>query len=319
MQRAPESSGRNSWEKRAFVIRWYFQAKIHRFGVSISINALLLCCCSADPLKLLSIADPAQTPPVSGNGSSVAPVLSGDGRYVLFASTAKNLVVRSNGASISGTFPTRFNVFRRDRTDNTTILISVNNSGEGGNGDSMPTGISDDGRFALFESTASDLVAGDTNQAADIFVRDVSSNQTILVSRSTNGGLANADSRSSVITPDGRFVAFVSAANNLVVGDTNRIPDIFVRDLQSNTTALVSVGAMAPLGSTVVTESPLITSDGRYIAFYSSASNLVAGVKALPNIYVRDLVNQSTIWASIGASNLLFLKLSTIIENRTLR
>jgi Tol biopolymer transport system component len=273
------------------------------------LNALLTVSCPAAQLKLLSVPDTNQTLPAGGNGSSVAPVLSSDGRYVLFASTAKDLVLKSNGVALSGNFPARFNVFRRDRSDNTTILVSVNIAGDGGNGDSMPAGISDDGRFALFESRASDLVNGDTNQAADIFVRDLSSNQTILVSSSTNAGFANGDSRSSVITPDGRFVAFVSAANNLVTGDTNHIVDVFVRDLQSNTTEIVSVGALVPFGSTAVSESPLITSDGRYVAFYSSASNLVAGVKRLPNIYVRDLASETTIWASSGASNWLFLTL----------
>src|SRR5882672_3198770 len=128
------------------------------------LNAGLVACSGAS-LQSVSVIDSAQMPPAVGSGDSVAPLLSADGRYVLFASTAKNLVVNSNGNALPGIFPARLNVFRRDRTNNTTSLVSVNlNGNDGGNGDSLPAGISADGRFALFESSASDLVAGDTNQ-----------------------------------------------------------------------------------------------------------------------------------------------------------
>ena len=138
----------------------------------------------------------------------------------------------------------RLNVFLRDRASNTTTLVSVNLTGTGGgNGDSLPFGISTNGQFALFESAASDLVANDTNNAQDIFVRDLVNGTTTLVSVNTSGSSGNGESRDPVMTPDGRYVAFASAANDLVAGDNNGIPDIFVRDLQSNTTTLVSVGA----------------------------------------------------------------------------
>ncbi len=132
-------------------------------------------------------------------------------------------------------------------------------------------GISTNGRFVLFESDATNLVANDTNNAQDIFVRDLVNGTTTLVSVNTNGWSGSGESRDPAMTPDGRYVAFISAANDLVPGDTNGIPDIFVRDLQSNTTTLVSVGATStssifPTGSS---EMPEITPDGRYIAFYS--------------------------------------------------
>jgi Tol biopolymer transport system component len=77
------------------------------------------------------------------------------------------------------------------------------------------------------------LVPGDTNGVADIFVRDLVTGATFLVSTNSSGGSANGVSRGSMMTPDGRYVAFVSAATNLVAGDSNRIPDVFVRDLQA--------------------------------------------------------------------------------------
>lgn len=107
--------------------------------------------------------------------------------------------------------PCRFNVYLRDRLNQTTTLVSVNLSGTGGgNGDSFPTGLSTNGQFALFESNASDLVANDPNGVTDIFVRDVVNGTTTLVSVGTNGGVASGASRGSAMTPDGGFVAFTA-------------------------------------------------------------------------------------------------------------
>lgn len=253
----------------------------------------------------VSLRDSSLAPPAGGNGDSMGPILSADGRYVLFASTANNLLLTSNNAPIPPSFPARLNVFLRDRTNGTTKLISVNLTGvAGGNGDSFPAAISTNGQFALFESRASDLVPGDTNSATDLFLRDLINETTTLVSVSTNGGLGNGDCRSSVMTPDGRFVAFVSAANNLVPDDTNNIPDVFVRDLQTGVTTLVSEGAMARqiiARPSNASELPVITPDGRYVAFYTTATNLVPAATNASDIFIRDLVNGSTTWVSEGA------------------
>ena len=216
---------------------------------------------SAGPLQLVSTLDPAQGPPSGGGGDSATPIISPDGRFVLFASTANNLVlVGTNPLPVL--IPPPLNVFLRDRVTGTTRLVSVNAAGTGGgNGDSLPAGISTNGQFALFESSASDLVPGDTNNATDIFVRDLVNGATLLVSAGTNGASANGVSRSPVMTPDGRYVAFVSAANNLVPGDTNGIADVFVRDLQAGATRLVSAGASLnkSFGSATSSEAPEIT------------------------------------------------------------
>jgi Tol biopolymer transport system component len=195
------------------------------------------------------------------------------------------------------------NVFLRDRTNHTTTLVSANLNGTGGgNGDSIPTGLSTNGLFACFESRASDLTVGDTNGVADIFVRDVINKATLLVSAATNGGVGNGVCRRSVMTPDGRYVAFVSAANSLVPDDTNNMPDVFVRDLVAGTTTLTSVGARSTNAVALSSsESPEITPDGRYVAFYSSATNLVPEATLGGEIYVRDLVAGVTIWASTNS------------------
>jgi Tol biopolymer transport system component len=270
-------------------------------------------CLLAFIFAALSVCRAAAAQPVSvagvqsklgGSGDSGLAIISQNGRYVLFGSTANNLTPTNNNDSV---LPCCFNVFLRDMLSNTTTLVSANIAGTGGgNGDSFPTGISTNGQFALFESGASDLIANDTNNASDIFVRDLVNGTTTLVSVSTTGGSANGVSRGSVITPDGRYVAFTSAATNLVSADTNNIADVFVRDLSLGTTTLVSVGARtnaSPPSANIATssESPEITPDGRYVVFYSTATNLVSGVKTAGEIYVRDLIAGNAIWASTNA------------------
>src|SRR5690242_10910514 len=109
---------------------------------------------------LLSAPERGRAPSASAGGDSWSPIMSPDGRYILFASTANNLALMTNGSPIPATAPVHQNVFLRDRQNGTTVLVSVNLSGvAGGNGDSLPTDLSTNGQYALFESSASDLVA----------------------------------------------------------------------------------------------------------------------------------------------------------------
>jgi hypothetical protein len=258
------------------------------------------------PFQLVSQRGAGEAP-AGGSGDSWGAIISPDGRYVLFASTANNLVLTTNGTALPIHGVPRLNVFLRDRTNNTTTLVSVNQAGTGGgNGDSIPTAFSSNGQFVCFESGASNLIPDDTNGVTDVFVRDLLSNTTFLVSAATNGGVGNGVCRGSVMTPDGHYVAFVSAANSLVPNDTNNIPDVFVRVLQSGVTTLVSVGARStnslPLSSS---ESPEITPDGHYVAFYSSATNLSAGANHGGEVYVRDMVAGTTICVSTNSHTIL--------------
>jgi Tol biopolymer transport system component len=244
-------------------------------------------------------ANPALGSPNTGGGDSITPIISPDGRYVLFASTANNLVANGTNGPFASRTPPRLNLFIRDRTNETTTLVTVNQTGTGGgDGDSFPRELSTNGQFALFESGADNLVADDNNNAVDVFVRDLVHGRSRLVSTNLSGGSANALSRDSVMTPDGRYVAFSSLASNLVAGDTNGIADIFVTDLQTGLTTLASPGSTGP-GSC---DSPEITPDGHYVAFSSTATNLVAGAPTLPGIYVRDLIGLTTILASTNSN-----------------
>jgi Tol biopolymer transport system component len=271
-------------------------------ALSLQINA------RAQPLRLVSARDTSQALPSGGNGDSLGPILSPDGRYVLFASAANNLMLNSNSNPIATGMLPVFNVYLRDRTNGTTRLASINLAGDGGgNGNSSPAALSADGRYALFESLAGDLAAGTTNGLAQVFVRDLEAQATLLVSVDTNGAAANAACRGSTMTPDGRYVAFVSGASNLVAADTNGIPDVFVRDLQSGVTTLASVGAKATNANTIFigSEAPAISDNGRYVVFFSIATNLVPGVGNGGEIYLRDTVAQTTAWVSGGARSLL--------------
>lgn len=260
-------------------------------------------------LQLVSARDNSIGAPAGGNGDSYLSVVTPDGRYVLFTSTADNLVLTNNDGPVPLDPLRPLNVYRRDRANGRTTLVSVNPDGNGGNGNSFPTGISSDGRYAVFESSASDLVSGDANNTYDVFVRDIVNGTTALVSVGTNGMSGDGRSGSAIITPDGRYVAFVSAADNLVANDTNGIPDVFVRDLQTGTTVLASVGAVSANLTNIdlinASESPAMTPDGRYVAFESTATNLTADTESPGGIYVRDLVGGTTVCVSTNAQSLL--------------
>src|SRR6476620_1515536 len=139
-------------------------------GVMVS---LLKTTVQAASLQTVSEMQPALISS-GGGGDSVAPILSADGRFVLFASTANNLATNINGLPFTGSIPTKINVFLRDRNTKQTTLVTINAAGDGGgNGDSNPIEISADNRYALFESSAGNLVVGDVNKVNDIFVRNL--------------------------------------------------------------------------------------------------------------------------------------------------
>lgn len=161
----------------------------------------------------------------NGNSWSYSSALSGDGRFVVFSSTASNLVSNdSNG---------NWDVFVRDRQTGQTSRVSVASDGLQGNGSFQPSQsvISADGRYVVFSSYANNLVSDDTNNTQDIFVHDRQMSQTNRVSVGTDGTQANNISDWPTISSDGRYVAFSSSGSNLVNGDTNGYPDVFVRDL----------------------------------------------------------------------------------------
>jgi Tol biopolymer transport system component len=207
--------------------------------------------------------------------------LSADGRFVAFDSLATNLVAGDGNSAED--------VFVHDRQGGTTELVSVAAFGGGGtSGSGTFFQISADGRFVAFDSGAWNLVVGDTNGAWDVFVRDRQLGTTERVSVDSGGAQGNSGSSYPSISSDGRFVAFMSDASNLVTGDTNGRWDIFVRDLQSGTTERVSVASGGPQGNNYSLV-PSLSADGHFVAFSSAASNLVAGdTGGFTDVFVRD-------------------------------
>jgi Tol biopolymer transport system component len=212
------------------------------------------------------------------NGGSFEPAISPTGRYIAFASDASDLVPGDGNHS--------FDVFVRDMVAGTTTRVSVDTTGGDSDGASVTPAISADGRYIAFGSSASDLVQED-HGATDMFVRDTVADTTTRVTVDTAGGDPDRFSYDPTISADGRYVAFRSFASDLVPGDGNDGPDIFVRDLVADTTTRVSVDTAGgdPNGGSY---EAAISADGRYIAFESGASDLVPGDgDGLHDVFVR--------------------------------
>ncbi len=244
----------------------------------------------ANTIKRVSIT-PAGA---QANGDSTYPAISADGRYVAFQSAATNLIGGdSNGAE---------DIFVHDTQTAAVTRVSVDSSGKQANQPSLDPAISADGRYVAFRSMASNLVNGDTNNRWDIFAHDRQTGATTRVSVATGGTQANGDSNALAISGDGRYVAFDSAASNLVTGDTNNWEDVFVHDRQTGKTERVSVGASG-VQATSWSNNPAVSGDGRYVAFDSNASNLVAGDNNYSkDIFMRDRQTGQTFRVSVDSN-----------------
>jgi len=206
------------------------------------------------------------------NGDSTQPSLSETGTYVAFRSAASNLVAGdSNGVEdIFYRTPGSQNVLPA------IIRASVSSAEVQANGSSANPVFAGNSQLIAFESLASNLVAGDTNDVRDIFVRDRVNGTTTRVSVATGGGQANGSSSNPAISFDGRYVAFTSTATNLVAGDTNSASDIFLHDRDLGTTRRISVSTSGTQ-SNGNSNRPSMSSDGTKIVFDSVATNLISG------------------------------------------
>jgi Tol biopolymer transport system component len=225
------------------------------------------------------------------NGESYVTSVSSDGRYVAFGSEASNLV--------EGDTNGHRDAFVRDLRTGETQRVSVGSDGTEANDTTGGPAMSGDGRTVAFVSRASNLVEGDTNGFADVFVHDRLSGETWRVNVRRNGEQANGDSYAVSISASGRFVAFDSDAANLVgPGDPGQATDIFVHDLEAGTTRRVTVDVN---GSYSSGWNPVISADGRSVAFTSGATDLV---RHDPNryydVFVRDLDARKTRLVSAG-------------------
>ena len=226
----------------------------------------------------------------AGNRDSFADAISANGRVVLFSSQATDLV--------SGDTNGRYDVFVRQA--GVTQRVSVTTGGAQAKptqnpwGGSIAGGMSADGRLVVYRSDAPNLVPHDTNRAEDIFLYDRGSGVTTRVSVDSRGRQANGASGDPAISADGRYVAFTSNASNLVRGDTNRLADVFVRDLHTGRTSRVSVTARGVQARCTLayceSTEPVLSANGRFVAFQSSATNLVPhDTNRLSDVFVHDL------------------------------
>ena len=242
------------------------------------------------------------------NGTSSPGRFSPDGQFVSFDSAASNFVADDTNARTDAflhKLPTE------EQPNGATIRVSVPDdaykrdnpeiAGES-NGNSWPRSISADNDRVVFYSAASNLVPGDTNGVTDVFVRELSTGRTIRVSVASDGAQANGGCGAGLISADGRYVAFESDATNLVPGDTNALSDVFVHDMITGKTTRVNV-ACDGTQANKVSHLGSISADGRFVAFYSDATNLVPNLprKGFSNVFVRDCWRGTTTLVSVAA------------------
>ena len=217
-----------------------------------------------------------------GTSASYFARMSPDARFVVFDSYAPFDPTDTNN---------KMDVYIRDRQAETTSLLTPGYTGGAGNDASYYPTVSTDGTKVTFYSWASNLVPGDTNAKPDVFVRDRVANTTARISLNTVGNQANDGSWYPSISADGRYVAYYSAATDLIAGDTNGVQDVFVRNLSTSTNERVSLtkdNAQAN-GSSSTFSSGVISGDGRFVAFQSSANNIVANdTNGWSDVFERD-------------------------------
>jgi outer membrane protein assembly factor BamB len=237
----------------------------------------------------------------SGNNPSGDPVISADGAVVAFRSYASNLHALDTN--------TTWDIFARNLTTGTTHLVSLNKdgSGSGNNSSGIPV-ISADGAVVAFNSYASNLHALDTNTIGDIFARNLTTGTTHLVSLNKDGtGSGNSSSDSPVISADGAVVAFRSYASNLVDADWNGYDDVVIHAIAGGTATPASrtastLQSMTAAGSSTVGRGA-VSADGRYVAFVSTAPNLVSGLEIVSganNVYRFDRQTGEVALASLN-------------------
>lgn len=240
--------------------------------------------------ELISVTEDTSPTENTSTDSSV----SADGRYVAFSSNASNLV--------TGDTNDDSDIFLRDRTTGITTRISVSSEGTQAIGDSYDPSISYDGKVIAFQSLAENLVDNDDNNVTDIFVHYMQTGDTIRVSVDSVETQANGSSTAPSLSGNGQIVAFLSAANNLVSGDSGGFNDIFIHNLNSHETKMVSLasnGDQANGHSLGLS----ISSNGNYIAFASDAINLATGDdNGKQDIFVHNVVSGETIRVSVSSS-----------------
>ncbi|MHB8523127.1 MAG: TolB family protein [Limisphaerales bacterium] len=234
------------------------------------------------------------------------PSFSADGSLVAFESLDDRIATNDLNQA--------YDVFVFDLTNHATAVVSVRDpmmpvSTANGSSSVAANSLSADGRFAGFVSDASNLAANDTNGLEDVFVCDRLRGTNVLVSVNTNGVSGNGFSSSPIVSADGRFVAFLSTATDLAPNDTDNLPDVYLRDVKSGTTTLISVNLAGTAGGVDALWSSLplcaVSADGRFVAFASYALGITPDPSgSSDNLFVRDVWNGTTVRVPPGTSPL---------------
>ena len=205
---------------------------------------------------------------------------SGDNRYVAFYSIASDLV--------AGDLNGKGDVFLRDLNLGATSLVSLGSSGNQGNATSGGAAISGDGRFLVFGTPSTNMAPGATNGLGDVYLRDLRAGTTTWISSGLGGVEANSKAGAMDLSADGSVIVFASLASNMVLGDTNGTWDIFVHEVATGTTTRVSVDSQGN-ESNGLSINPMISADGRFVCFESSATNLDRALSVVwPRAFVHD-------------------------------
>lgn len=245
---------------------------------AVFLSCFLVSTSSANPTIRVSVGSSGQ----QANGDSQMSDISANGRWIAFSSLATNLA-RLRRENVE-------HVYLRDLRRGRTVLVSVGAGRQRGNGRSSDASVSSDGRFVCFSSFASNLVPGDTNDETDIFLRDRRLGKTTRINVDRAGREARGTTFDCDISADGRTIVFDSRADNLVPGDSNRDFDIFRHDRLAGTVARVSLGLDGAQARGGYSIHPRLSDAGRFLAFQSSARNLVReAIGPGANVYVRDL------------------------------
>lgn len=272
----------------------------------------------SDTMELISV-DSAGTP---GNSHSFAPSVSADGQFVAFYSMSTNLAPGDSNRAID--------VFVRNRSLARTDVISVDVNGYPANMASWQPTISADGQYVAFASNATNLVAGDNNNVQDIFLYNRLNGTLSLLSKAADGSPANGASGYPAMSGNGNYIVFESDASNITSNDGNGTTDVFVVDLQRTTATRVS-STENGLDSNAPAYHPAISQDGRFITYYSYASNIVTpDLNDVEDVFIYDQVtgnkdiltrtmngeqsNASSFSASLSADG-RYVALSTLASN----
>jgi len=249
-----------------------------------------------------------------GNKNSFArrPSVSENGRFVVFFSNSTNLAPEYNIEDD----PETNHVYLRDRLSGTTTLISKNASNEIGDGNSEYPTISADGSAIAFHSFASNLTTDgqDTNFTSDVFLYDIAKKTIIRISNTPDGWAGNDASDLAALSADGRRVAFISLADDLLMhpeDDNNDTSDVFIYSVADRIIRRVSVSSLGEEGN-AVSDNPSLSESGRYVAFYSFADNLIANdenectddtnkKRSCTDVFRHDIETGETIRVSVSA------------------